>query len=72
MRQHREWMIRTFALAMRVATDRVFILLLLPLTSLSLEEVFDISFWLAFSVNLLGAEVWINQTCGPSGVSERA
>ena len=59
---HREWMIRTFALAMGVATIRVFLVLLMALSELSLEEVFGASFWLGFSVNLLVAEVWINHT----------
>ena len=59
---HREWMIRTFALAMGVATIRVFLVLLTALSELSLEEVFGASFWLGFSVNLLVAEVWINHT----------
>ena len=59
---HREWMIRTFALAMGVATIRVFLVLLTALSELSLEEVFGASFWLGFGVNLLVAEVWINHT----------
>ena len=72
VRQHREWMIRTFALAMSVATDRVIIILLMLLTGLSLEEVFGTSFWLAFSVNLLVAEVWINKTRAAGRIAERA
>ncbi len=60
--QHREWMIRTFALAMAVATQRVFLVLLIAVTGLGLEEVFGAAFWLAFSLNLLVAEVWINYT----------
>jgi len=62
VRQHREWMIRTFALAMSVATMRVFLILSRPLTGLSTEEVFGASFWLGIGVNLLVAEVWINHT----------
>ena len=60
--QHREWMIRAFSLAMAVATERVLLVLLIASTGLSLEEVFGASFWLAFSLNLLVAEVWINYT----------
>ena len=60
--QHREWMIRAFSLAMAVATERVLLALLIASTGLSLEEVFGASFWLAFSLNLLVAEVWINYT----------
>ena len=59
---HREWMIRTFALAMGAASIRVFIGLFTALSELGFEEVFGVSFWLAFGVNLLVAEVWINHT----------
>ena len=59
---HREWMIRTFALAMGVASIRVFIGLFMALSELGIEEVFGTSFWLGFGVNLLVAEVWINHT----------
>ena len=62
VRQHREWMIRTFALAMSVATQRVFLILFRLLMGLSLEEAFGAAFWLAIGVNLLVAEVWINYT----------
>ena len=61
---HREWMIRTFALAMGVASIRVYILLLTALLNLDFEEVFGTSFWLGFGTNLLAAEVWINLTRG--------
>ncbi len=59
---HREWMIRTFAIATGVATIRVFLELLTALSGLGLEEVFGASFWLGFGVNLLVAEAWINHT----------
>ena len=54
--QHREWMIRTFSLAMGVATVRVFLILLQSLMELSQKESFGASFWLGFSVNLVVAE----------------
>ena len=56
VRQHREWMIRTFSLAMGVATVRVFLILLQSLMGLSQKESFGASFWLGFSVNLVVAE----------------
>lgn len=59
---HREWMIRTFALAMGVASIRVFLGVLTALSHYRFEQVFGISFWLGFSVNLLLAEIWINHT----------
>lgn len=59
---HREWMIRVFALALGVASIRVFIALFTRLLDLGFEEVFGTSFWLGLGVNLLVAEVWINYT----------
>ena len=59
---HREWMIRVFALAMGVATIRVFIGLFQAIGGLGIEEVFGTTFWLGFGVNLVVAEVWINVT----------
>ena len=62
VRQQREWMIRTFALAMSVATQRIFIALLTALTEFGFEEVFGTAAWLGLSINLVVAEVWINYT----------
>ena len=59
---HREWMIRVFALAMGVASIRVFIGLFQVIGGLDIEEVFGTTFWLGFGVNLVVAEVWINVT----------
>jgi len=64
VRLHREWMIRTLALAMGVASIRIFIPLLQVTTGLGMEEVFGTSFWLGFGVNMVVAEVWINYTRG--------
>ncbi len=72
VRQHREWMIRTFALAMSVATQRVFLILLRLLMGLSTEEVFGASFWLGIGVNLVVAEVWINYTRRTDQIADRA
>ena len=72
VRLHREWMIRTFALAMGVASIRVFIGLFTALLELGLEEVFGVSFWLGFGVNLLAAEVWINYTRITGQFADRA
>ena len=72
VRQHREWMIRTFALAMSVATQRVLLILLRSLMGLSTEEVFGASFWLGIGVNLVVAEVWINHTRRTGQVADNA
>lgn len=62
VRSHREWMIRTLALAMGVASIRLFIPLLQAITGLDQEEAFGTSFWLGFGVNMVVAELWINYT----------
>ena len=72
VRQHREWMIRTFALAMSVATQRVILILLRSLMGLSTEESFGAAFWLAIGVNLIVAEVWINYTRRTVQIADRA
>ncbi len=65
-------MIRTFALALGVATQRVFLILLTPLTELSVEEAFGAAFWLGIGVNLVVAEVWINYTRRTVQIADRA
>ncbi len=72
VRQHREWMIRTFALAMSVATQRVLLILLRLLMGFSTEEAFGAAFWLGISVNLVVAEVWINYTRRTGQIADRA
>lgn len=71
-RQHREWMVRTFALAMSVAVMRIFLILLRSSMGLSTEEAFGAAFWLAIGVNLLVAEAWINYTRRPGQIAEGA
>lgn len=60
--QHREWMIRVFALGLGVATIRLVIVLAQVVTGYSFEEVFGYSFWIGLSVNFLVAEWWIRMT----------
>jgi uncharacterized membrane protein len=57
--QHREWMIRTFAIGLGIATFRV-LLPVLMLFGASFTEAWDTVVWLGFAVNLVVAEVWIN------------
>jgi uncharacterized membrane protein len=60
--RHREWMIRTFALATGVATIRVCQGLFMALSDYRFVDVFGVSFWLGFGINLIAAEIWINHT----------
>jgi uncharacterized membrane protein len=59
---HREWMIRAFALGSAVATMRPMIAIMLAVTGLSFSESLGIAFWLAFSLHLVIAELWVNMT----------
>jgi uncharacterized membrane protein len=66
IRQHREWMIRGYALGLGIATFRVlFAILMSPLFALSFTEAWDTVVWLGFAINLLVAEIWINVTRVP-------
>lgn len=59
---HREWMIRAFALGLAVTTMRPMVAILTAVTGLPFSEALGISFWLAFSLHLVLAEVWVNLT----------
>lgn len=63
--QHREWMIRAFAIALAIATIRPIMGIFFAtsrLTHLTPHEFFGIAFWLGFSIHLVAAEAWINYT----------
>ena len=59
--QHREWMIRLYAIGLGVGTQR-FVLVLMQTAGEDFYEGFGPALWLGFSINLLIAEVWINRT----------
>ena len=60
---HREWMIRTFAIGLGISMFRVLVpVLMMPPLEASFPEAWDASVWLAFGLNTLSAEVWINLT----------
>jgi uncharacterized membrane protein len=60
--QHRQWMIRAFALGLGVGTQRIILIILMISTGYSFEESFGPALWLGFGLNLLVAESWINAT----------
>jgi len=65
--QHREWMIRAYAIGLAVATVRPIVGVFFatsPFTHLTPHEFFGTAFWLGFTVNLIAAEAWINYTRG--------
>jgi len=59
---HREWMIRAFALGLAITTMRPMVAVLIALTDLPFPEILGVSFWLAFSLHLVIAELWVNIT----------
>jgi hypothetical protein len=63
--QHREWMIRAFAIGLAVATIRPIIGLFFAtsrLSGLTPDAFFGIAFWIGFVLHLLVAETWIRWT----------
>ena len=62
---HREWMIRTFAVMLGVATQRVLMIVLIPLTGLPYEIMFASCMVLGMAINIPVAEYWIRLTRTP-------
>jgi uncharacterized membrane protein len=67
--QHREWMIRAYAIGLAVATIRPiigFFFATSPLTGLTPHEFFGTAFWLGFTVQTMAAEVFIHARAVPT------
>ena len=65
--QHREWMIRGYAIGLAVATIRpimgtFFAAALLQGHAPEPKEFFGTAFWIGFTVQMIAAEIWINYT----------
>jgi uncharacterized membrane protein len=63
--QHREWMIRAFAIGLAVATVRPMVGVFFAtrsITHLTPHDFFGTAFWLGFTMNSIVAEIWINYT----------
>lgn len=67
--QHREWMIRAFAVALGVATTRPIVGAFFATRRLSPHEFFGIAFWLGFTITLLAGEAWIQYSRVRPGTS---
>lgn len=63
--QHREWMIRSFALLLAIATQRLMTMVLQLTTSIDLDVMFGTTFWMAALTNMAVSEIWINITRTP-------
>lgn len=62
---HREWMIRSFALMLAIATERLMLLAFQATTNIDFVELFGATFWMAGFTNIVAAEIWINLTRTP-------
>lgn len=63
--QHREWMIRAFALMLAIATERLMLTGLMSSTDIGIGVLFGTTFWMAGVMNITAAELWINLTRTP-------
>lgn len=62
---HREWMIRSWALMLAIATERIMLGILLSNTGVGIEVLFGTTFWMAAVTNVAASEIWINLTRTP-------
>lgn len=60
--QHREWMLRVFAIGLGVATTRPIVGAFFAAGALEPREFFGIAFWLGFTLTALAGKFWINVT----------
>jgi len=60
--RHREWMIRTYGVALGVATTRPIVGMFFAFRRLTPHEFFGIAFWLGFTITFLTAEAWVDYT----------
>ena len=58
---HRIWMTRAFAVALSIATMRVVLLVLMPLTGASVQSLFGLGVWLGFLLTVGAAELWLRR-----------
>jgi len=63
--QHREWMIRAFALMLAIATERLMLTTLMAATEIDIAVLFGTTFWMAGVINIGAAELWISVTRTP-------
>jgi hypothetical protein len=65
MALYREWMIRVLAIGLAVSTTRPIVALFFAtsrLTGLTVQQYFGVAFWIAFTLHVIVAEIWIRYT----------
>lgn len=67
--EHRQWMIRAFATGLAVGTIRIWVGLFEGFGWLEFRDAFGLSFWLAFALHALAAEVWLRVNPSPAEVA---
>ena len=60
IQQHREWIIRAFAIGLGVGSQRILIFIFMPFGFAPFDEIFGPTLWLGTALNLVIAETWIN------------
>ncbi|MGZ8832769.1 MAG: DUF2306 domain-containing protein [Thermoanaerobaculia bacterium] len=60
--QHREWMIRAFAIGIGISTIRVLVAFMQRFMQLSPRALIGWSFWIGWSITFLAGEAWIRYT----------
>ena len=63
--QHREWMIRAFAIMLAIATERLMLTLFMSTTGIDVANLFGATFWMAGVINIAAGELWISLTRTP-------
>lgn len=69
--QHREWMIRGYAIGLAVAAIRPIVAMFFAAAVLQghkphPEQFFGTAFWIGFTLQMIAAEIWINHTREPA------
>jgi hypothetical protein len=62
---HREWMIRAVAIGLAVSTTRPIVGVFFAssrFTGLTVQQFFGVAFWIAFTLHVIVAEIWIRRT----------
>jgi len=59
---HREWMIRAWAIMLSIATERIFLGIMGSFTPMDFADFFGTTFWVAAVIHIIVAEYWINLT----------
>jgi len=69
--QHREWMIRGYAIGLAVATIRPIMAMFFAAALMrghapEPKEFFGTAFWIGFTLQMIAAEIWVNYTRSPA------